>query len=96
MPYTNLGLPWAPQSDTSHQAAKRAELFFTDQQRKVLVDVKAQGFYGSTQKECHARTGIARAALAPRFKELTDGGHFLKSAVERREGCAVYRAVERG
>lgn len=93
MPYTaNHTLPYASGSDTSQAAAERAESFFTEQQRKVLADVRAQGFYGSTQKECHARTGIARAALAPRFLELLTAGHLYKSAVDRRDGCAVYKA----
>jgi hypothetical protein len=90
MPYTQHGLPWAPQSETSHQAAIAAQSFSGEQGAAVLAWVTQQGANGATQKEMERGTGYSRASIAARVNELWKVGRLVKTG-ERREGCAVYR-----
>jgi len=93
MPYTSqMGLPWAPQSDTSHEAAIAAEAFAATQEARVLAFVTARGAYGSTMKEAEMEMPIQRSSACGRFFALVAAGK-LRKTTERREGCAVYQVV---
>lgn len=92
MPFTQSGLPWAPQSDSSHDAAVRAGSFHLSQQARVLAWFQAQGGRGGTQIECSAELGIARASICPRVNELEKAGRVTKLAGTTRAGAAVYVA----
>lgn len=92
MPYTQDGLPWAPQSDTSHQAAVRAQSFAATQQAKVLAHIAACGARGCTQPEAVAALGIKQSSGCARFRELEKAGRIYKTPT-RRDGCQVYEVT---
>ena len=95
MPYTQAGLPYAPQSDTSHDAAIAAQKFVGKQGAEVRAWFVARGAHGGTQKEASAALGIARASMAARVNALVQTGSLIKSVSERRGSCAVYLTTER-
>lgn len=93
MPYTpQSGLPFQSGSDTSHDAAIRAELFAQPQCRKYLDWLIACGPTGGTDKEAHRGTGIARASICCRRMELKAQG-LIADAGLRREGCTAWRVL---
>lgn len=95
MPYAdpaNFELPFQSGSDTSHDAAVKAQKFVGKQGIDVLAWFLERGEFGGTQKECHDRTGIERSSICARVNALEKVGNLVKTN-ERRDGCAVYRAV---
>src|SRR5687768_3361855 len=90
MPYTQAGLPWAPRSDTSHDAAVRAKNFAFGQRARVLAWVRARGRHGATMGEAEREMPIKRSSACGRFNELETAGEIIKTSA-RRNGCAVYQ-----
>ena len=91
MPYTQAGLPYAPQSETSREAAVAALAFVGPQGQKVLDAIQHSA--GLTQPEISLRCGIARASVCARVRALEQAGKVRKMDGERRGNCAVYVAV---
>ncbi len=89
VPQTVHGVPYAPGSDTSYEAALRASAFVCQQGLRVYRWVRAQGPHGATQKEAETALGITRQSLCARFKALEDVDAVQKTA-RRRGGCGVY------
>lgn len=92
MPYTQAGLPYAPQSDTSRDAATRAQKFVGKQGIEVLAWFQGRGGHGGTQKEASQALDIDRASICARVNALEKVGNLVKTS-QRRDGCAVYRSV---
>jgi len=95
MPYAdpaNYELPFQSGSDTSRDAATKAQRFVCRQGIEVLAWFQQRGAFGGTQKECHAATGLERSSICARVNALEKVGNLVKTS-ERREGCAVYRSV---
>jgi hypothetical protein len=99
MPYLDVltqALPFQSGSDTSRDAAIRAQRFVSKQGMDVLAWFRSRGAYGGTQKEaCAALPSISRASMCARVNALEKTGSLIKSVSERREGCAVYLVTER-
>ena len=99
MPYlqpANYALPFQSQSDTSRDAAKRAERFVCQQGADVLRWFIDRGAHGGTQREASEALGISRASMCARVNALEACGWVIKSVTgERRHGCAVYYVVQR-
>lgn len=93
MPYTQAGLPYAPQSDTSHEAAVTAESFASIQRERVYQAIREWSFasMGRTQKELSATLQIDRASIAPRCHELEKAKRIEKIAGVKRDGCNAYQ-----
>lgn len=87
----NYELPFQSGSDTSHAAAVKAQKFVGKQGIEVLSWFRDRGSYGGTQKECEA-AGFRRSSVCARVNALEKVGNLVKTN-ERRDGCAVYRAV---
>lgn len=95
MPYAdpaNQALPFASGSDTSHDAAVTMRVHHGAQSLAVLGLFLSGNAW--TQREIAARLGIGRPSVCARVRELEQAGRIVKTA-ERRESCAVYRAVVR-
>jgi hypothetical protein len=94
MPYTATtpSLPFQSQSDTSRDAAIRAQSFAGKQAATVLGWFAIRGAQGGTQRECSEQCGYARASVAARVNALERAGLLVKTS-ERREHCAVYRSA---
>lgn len=93
MPYldpANYELPFASKSDTSRDAALKAQRFVGKQGIEVLAWFMAQGERGGTQKECE-RAGFTRSSVCARVNALEKVGNLMKTE-QRRDGCAVYVA----
>jgi hypothetical protein len=84
-------LPYASESDTSRDAAVKAQRFVAKQGIEVLGWFMQCGERGGTQKECHMETGIERSSICARVNALEKVGNLVKTE-ERRGGCAVYLA----
>jgi DNA-binding MarR family transcriptional regulator len=98
MPYLDVltqALPFQSGSDTSRDAAIRAQRFVSKQGMDVLAWFRSRGAYGGTQREVSEALGIARASVAARVNALEKTGSLIKSVSERRGGCAVYLVTER-
>ncbi len=89
MPYTS-GIPFAPNSPTSYEAALRAAPFVAEQGVKVYRWLSTRGDSGGTQKEAAVALGMERPSLCARFNALEERLAIEKTD-ERRGGCAVYR-----
>ena len=92
MPYT-AGVPFAPGSDTSYEAALRAAPFVAEQGVKVYRWLRTRGASGGTQKEAAFALSLERPSLCARFKALEQHTAIEKTP-GRRGGCAVYRVRE--
>jgi hypothetical protein len=94
MPYTQTqpSLPYASQSETSHEAAMKARSFSGEQAFRVLAFIRWNGADGCTQKEAEQALEIGRPSLCARFRELEQAGQIVKTA-KRRQGCVVYKAM---
>lgn len=92
MPYAdpaNYELPFQSGSDTSRDAAVKAQKFVGRQGIEVLAWFVERGARGGTQREASQQLMIARASMAARVHALEKVGNLVKTA-ERRDGCAVY------
>ena len=70
MPYlqpASYELPFQSQSDTSREAAKRAEAFVGPQGADVLRWFLERGARGGTQREASEALGISRASMCAGF-----------------------------
>lgn len=85
-------LPFASESDTSRDAAVKAEKFVGKQGREVLEWFRSRGIVGATQREASEALGIARASMAARVHALEKQGQLWKTTA-RHQGCALYIAV---
>lgn len=95
MPDTAQGqLPYAPQSETSLEAAKRADRFVWQQGLRVLHFLQGAGACGATQKEIAHALAIGRPSVCARVRALETHGRVWKTTA-RRGHCAVYLAVGR-
>lgn len=93
MPYTGRDhTPFAVNSETSFEAAIRAQKFVSQQGMEVYAWLKAQGTHGGTRKELEAATGIKTQSLCARLKALQDAGA-IQATDQRRSGCQVYVVV---
>ena len=93
MPYlksASYELPFASGSDTSRDAAIRAERFVGAQGRAVYDWWLLQGEHGATQREASAAMGIERASICARVNEL-EKQERLTRTLDRRAGCVVYK-----
>jgi hypothetical protein len=92
MPYLDAqgALPYQHGSDTSRDAALRAQAFIGQQGQDVLTWIASHGEAGATQKEASAALGIGRPSLCARFNALEQTGAIVKTTA-RRGGCYVYR-----
>lgn len=96
MPYIDYpALPYAPQSDTSRDAAVRAHRYVGPQGIKVMRWFIERGARGGTQREASEALGISRAAMCARVRALEQSGAIFKSVIERRGGCSVYYLAAR-
>lgn len=94
MPYTaSLSLPFASGSDTSRDAAVKAESFALTQEQEVFIYISACGSDGATQKEIARALGLGRPSVCARCRALEQRAWIRKTAA-RREGCVAYQAVE--
>ena len=94
MPYTTqMGLPWAPQSDTSRDAAVAADAFAATQEARVLAYIASRGSRGATMREAEHEMPIQRASACPRFAMLMAKG-LIRKTDEKRDGCRAYVAVK--
>lgn len=91
MPYTQTGLPYAPGSDTSHDAAVTAQRFVGQQGEDVHDWIAARGILGATMAEAEQLMPIRRSSACARFNALEKAGRLVKTD-ERRAGCFVYVA----
>lgn len=94
MPYAdpaNRELPFQSGSDTSHDAALRAQSFVGRQGVKVLLWFEGRGERGGTQKEAAEGLGIGRPSVCARVNALEQQGRLIKTSA-RRAGCSVYVA----
>jgi len=92
MPYTQSALPWAPGSETSHDAAIAAQAFVGRQGARVLEAIRSTGSHGMTQRECAIGLDIGRPSICARVRALEQAGSIRKTD-QRRGGCVVYVAV---
>lgn len=92
MPRT--GLPFAAGSETSYEAAIRAQQFVSAQGLLVWRWLSARGALGGTMKEAAAALGIGRPSLCARFRGLEHAGAIRKLAVKR-AGCVAYSVTHR-
>lgn len=83
-------LPFDSASDTSRDAAVRAERFVCAQGLEVLHWMQDQGAHGATQKEASDALRIGRPSICARFHALEKRGALVKTT-QRRDGCAVYQ-----
>lgn len=81
--------PYQIGSDTSKDAAKKAQDFVCEQGWKVYGWLQKQGERGGTQKEAAGKLGLGRPSLCARFRALEQGKWIVKTE-HRRAGCAVY------
>lgn len=86
--------PYQRGSDTSRDAAIRAQAFVGEQGATVYAWIASQGAHGGTQKEAERALGIGRPSLCARFRALELTSAILKTG-ERRGSCVVYRAMAR-
>lgn len=94
MPYarpSSYELPFHSQSDTSRDAAVKAEKFVGKQGREVLDWFRSRGIVGATQREASEALGIARASMAARVHALEQQGK-LRKTTARALGCFIYVA----
>lgn len=84
--------PYARGSETSRDAAIRAQSFVGEQGATVYAWILEQGLHGATQKEAERALGIGRPSLCARFRALEQTSAILKTG-ERRGGCVVYKAM---
>ena len=90
MPYTTqLGLPWAAQSETSHDAARAAEAFAATQEAAVLVFIASKQAMGATMKEAEIEMPIQRSSACARFFALAAKG-LIRKTDDKRDGCRAY------
>jgi len=97
MPYadpSNHELPFQSGSETSYEAAKRANDFVGEQGAEVLHWLQDQGLHGATQKEVAAALDLGRPSVCARVHALEKRGDLQKTE-GRRDGCAVYVAIRR-
>ena len=94
MPYTRSGVAFATGSDTSYEAALKAQPFVSQQGMEVYRWLQRRTEHGGTQKEAEQLLCIGRPSICARFKALEDAGAIGKTD-ERRLGCAVYRVTGR-
>jgi len=87
---------------TSQQAAEEAKAFAAHQREAVYAFIKQEGRWGATQREIAERLGLGRPSVAARTWELHGGKRHngapdypvrIHRTGERRERCAVYRAL---
>ncbi len=88
--FDRLSTPYQRGSDTSRDAALRAQSFVGEQGETVFAWICLQGVNGATQKEAAAALGIGRPSLCARFRALEQVHAILKTG-DRRGGCVVYR-----
>ena len=96
MPYLdspNYELPYAPESDTSHDAAVAARKFIGRQGLTVLAWFTSRGAYGGTQREASEVLGIGRQSICARCHALEQTGQIVKLAGTTRQRCVVYRST---
>lgn len=91
-PYTTAGLPFQSSSDTSREAAIRAEKFVGQQGELVFRLIAQVGPHGVTQKEAAAVLELGRPSVCARFNALEASGRIQKTTA-RRGGCAVYQVT---
>lgn len=92
----NYEQPFQSGSDTSRDAAKRAEKFIGQQGADVLRWFIERGARGGTQREASEALGISRASMCARVHAIEACGWVIKSVTgERRQGCKVYYSVQR-
>lgn len=89
MPYTQGGLPYAPQSDTSYDAAVQAKQFARTQREQYAAWVRARGEHGATDAEAEIEIPMRRSSVCARRNELEKTRVIVKTD-RRRGGCAVY------
>jgi hypothetical protein len=92
MPYlhpTSYELPFQSGSDTSRDAARKAQRFVSRQGWEVLAWFRDRGEVGGTQREASQALGIERSSMCARCNALEKVGNLVKTT-ERRGGCAVY------
>lgn len=95
MPYmlpASYELPFHSGSDTSRDAAIRAQQFVGPQGETVLAWFRTRGRQGGTQKEAAAALDMERSSIAARVHALEKAGQLLKWT-GRRDGCAIYTAA---
>jgi hypothetical protein len=100
MPYAQPDLfeaPYQGGSETSHAAAVKAADFVGEQGEKVLAWVQQRGAYGATQKEAAEdlfKDRGKRPSMCARFRALELRGDLVNTRAKR-DGCAVYVAVQK-
>src|SRR5689334_14322653 len=98
MPYldsANRELPFQSGSDTSRDAAVRAQRYVGEQGIRVLPWFIERGDHGGTQREAHEALGIERSSICARVNALEAVGNLVKTE-RRRGGCAVYVSRQLG
>ena len=84
-----LSTPFQPASETSREAAERAQAFVGDQGARVLAWIQVRGSFGATQRECSEALGIGRPSICARVRALEQVGQIVKTD-RKRDGCFVY------
>lgn len=84
--------PYQRGSETSRDAALRAQGFVCVQGMKVYAWIVSRQERGATQKEAEVALVIGRPSLAARFNALEQRG-WIRKTDQRRGGCAVYQAT---
>lgn len=93
MAHTSQHVPFAAGSETSHEAAIRAQKFVNRQGLVVYRWLRKRGGFGGTQREAAEYLGITRQSLCARFKALQDAGAIVCVKSMKRSGCCAYRVV---
>lgn len=76
-------LPFQPHSETSHDAAEKAEPHAGTERARVLAHLESVGTYGATDEEIQIALGMNPSTQRPRRVELQKAGQ-----VE--EACNVF------
>lgn len=91
--HLNPIVPYQRSSQTSRDAAKRAQSFVGQQGERVALWYAELGRTGATQKQASEALRISRASICARVNALERAGRLVKTA-RRIDGCAVYRSTE--
>jgi DNA-binding MarR family transcriptional regulator len=92
MPYldpANHQLPFQSGSETSRDAAVKAQRFVGKQGADVLHFLEWAGDCGATQREIAEALHIGRPSVCARVRALEQCGDVVKTPA-RRQNCAVY------
>lgn len=98
MGYTEDGIPFAPASSTSQQAAhKQTEIKVSGNTARVLQFVKARGLHGATCDEMVDALKIPLQTLAARVNQMVTDGDLVRTTAQRvtRNGAKASVLVDR-